>query len=188
VSATLASTADRLRRLAGTLAELKERVRVAVAGEAGKAVGDAVRDLLTAALAGRVVPPPSSDPYRSAYQASARKSWDDDDAYGRDPWADPDDEDDDRRDDGRGQRPTAASTPAPSPARWPTALALAAGVVRWWAARKLPTWAAIGAGVVSGAAALTGGPLARAGLALLAAAADLLPLAGSPPAWPFGPG
>jgi hypothetical protein len=187
VSVTLHAAADRVRRLADTLGGLKDRVRAAVAGEAGRAVADAVRDLLTAALAGRT--PPPADPYRPAYPATPRPRWDDADDPDRDGWADR--EDDDRftpagrgrwrdADDEPAPRPTAV--PPTPPAHWPAAVALGAGVVRWWAARRVPTWAAVGVGLLAGAAALAGGPLARAGLALLAAACDLLPLAAPPTA------
>jgi len=177
VSVTLTATADRVRRLADTLAELKERARAAVAGEAGQAVGDAVRDLLTAALAG-LLPAAFADPHRPGPGGR----WGDEGGPARDPWADRDDEDD-WRDADREHRPTSGATSPAGVARWPAALALGAGVVRWWAARRVPTWTAVGIGLLAGAAALAGGPLARAGLALLAAAADLIPLASGSSAW-----
>ena len=41
---------DKLRELAGTLAELKDRVRVALAGELARVVADAVRDVVQTVL------------------------------------------------------------------------------------------------------------------------------------------
>jgi hypothetical protein len=70
----------RVRHLAGTLGDLKHRVRAAVAAETGKAVADAVKDLLTAALGG----PTGHDPYRPPpSHPSSRRDWDD-----RDRWDD----------------------------------------------------------------------------------------------------
>ncbi len=43
-------TRDRLQQLSATLTTLRERVRDAVASEMAKAVGEALRDLLTAVL------------------------------------------------------------------------------------------------------------------------------------------
>ena len=71
---------------------MKERARAAVAGEAGQAVGDAVRDLLTAALAG-LLPAAFADPHRPGPGGR----WGDEGGPARDPWADRDDEDDWRR-------------------------------------------------------------------------------------------
>src|SRR5262249_15424077 len=84
--------------LARAIALLKERVRAAVAGEIGRAVSGAVRQVAQAALAGQAAPPAYHRP------ASASACWDDEDEedrWGRprDPWADapdPDDDDDDR--------------------------------------------------------------------------------------------
>jgi hypothetical protein len=72
---------DQLWQLAGTLADLKGRLRWAVAGDVGKAVAEAVAEVLAAVLSGRVAAtawagwPARFDPYGSR----------------RDPWADPDD-------------------------------------------------------------------------------------------------
>ena len=48
--------------LAAFVANLKERVRVAVAGELSRAVGDAVREVVGAVVAGRVLAPPRPGP------------------------------------------------------------------------------------------------------------------------------
>jgi hypothetical protein len=153
------AAADRVRRLATTLAGLRDRVREAVAAETGKAVADAVKDLLTAALGGRPADPPASHrPYR--------RDWDD---YGDDDrWSDDNGDDDDRDD----------APPAPPRAgtRWPAVIAAAAGAIRWWAARNLPGWVAAAVGAAAAAVVFAGGDVARAGTAVLTAAADLLPL------------
>jgi hypothetical protein len=144
--------AARVRLLAATLGDLKDRVRTAVAAETGKAVADAVRDVLTAALGGRPAAPPAYG------RATPPRDWDDDD--------DPDDWD---NRDGRFVSPPAAIP------RWPTAVALAAAAARGWAARRLPGWAAAAVGLLAGAAAAIGSPLLTAGLAAAGAVAGLVP-------------
>jgi len=170
VSLNAREVASRLTRLADNLATLKSRVREAVAGETVRAVGDAIRDLLAAALTGRTTVP------RPVYRAS-EPGWNDD----RDRWRE---EEDDQyfpasssyRSSGEERRTTPESSPEPS-ARWSAALVFGAAAVRCWASRRVPAWAAVGVGLLAGAAAWAGGAVSRAGLALLAAAADLLPLA-----------
>jgi hypothetical protein len=169
VSVSAGDVAGRLGRLADTLAELKDRVRSAVAGETGRAVGEAIRDLLTAALSGRLIStrPTYRSPTSSWNEGSDR--WDDNDdgdRYGRSvrsTWHDDDE-----------ATPSEVRTPT-NPPTWPTAVAAGAAAVRWWLTRRVSGWAALGLGFVVGAAALAGGPIARAGLALVAAAADLVP-------------
>ena len=58
----------------------------------------------------------------------------------------------------------------------PTAAAVAVGVTvgRWWLARKGTVAAAVGLGVLTTGLGLAGGPVARAALAVLAAAGDVL--------------
>jgi hypothetical protein len=168
VSVTAADVAGRLGRLADTLAELKERVRMAVAGETGKAVGEAIRDLLTAALTGRTTPRPA---YRST-----RTGWDDD----ADRWDDESHEDRYARPVRNAWHEDDDSVPRMEPAMkstvtWSAAFAAGTVAVRWWLARRVPGWAALGLGLVVGVAAVAGGPVARAGLTLVAAAADLVP-------------
>lgn len=170
----------RIHRLADSLAELKVKVRAALATELASAVGTAVRDVLVVALIGRLVLPSraASSPPRSG-------SWRDDgydrerDAWGepRDPWADPDDSD--TRDRvparyGRDER-YERDEPEPTPVV-PAAAAVAVGVNvgRWWLARKGTVAAAVGFGVLATALGLAGGPVARAALAVLAAATDIL--------------
>ncbi len=175
---TVPRLADRVGHLAATLSDLKDRVRNAVATETGRIVADAVRDVLTAALTARVYRPSSNGYYpRREYEAD------------RDGWQDEDDEP------GRGwEREVRHDEPTEpcrgtsdqvvvASSRWPEAVALGSAAVRWWAARRLPGWAALGLGLAVGAINWAGGPLARAGLVLLAAAADLLPIAASTVDW-----
>jgi len=166
VSLTSRDVASRVGRLADTLATLRIRVREAVAGETGRAVGEAVRDLLAAALEGGLG--------SSRYQSPSQK-WDDD----RDPWR----EDEDVRyvptsparwTDAE-EKPTVKEQRAKRAARWSAALAFASTVVRCWAARRIPAWVVIVIGTLAGVAAGTGGHLAHSGLALLAAVGDLFP-------------
>jgi hypothetical protein len=148
--------ASRVHRLAETLATLRLRVREAVAGETARAVGEAVRDLLAAALEGRL----GSRTRRS-------REWDDDETHyvpsSPARWKDTDESD-----------------PSVQPrtrraARWSAALAFAATAVRCWATRRLPVGVVLVIGTFAGIAAWTSGPLAHSGLALLAAAGNLFP-------------
>jgi len=148
--------ANRVRRLADTLTTLRQRVREAVAGETGRAVGDAVRELLAAALDGRL----SAPRYHSV-----ENDWDDDRTW---------------RDDVR-RVPTSPvardddDLAPPARRRWPTILAFAVKASHSWATRRLPTWAVLVLGAVAGTTAWIGGHLAHSVLALFAAVADLFP-------------
>jgi hypothetical protein len=168
----------RAHRLADALAELKVKVRAALATELAGAVGSAVRDVLFVALIDRVTSQPRAStpaPLRGGWQghgyARQRDSWDE----SRDPWADSDD-------DMRSHVPArctrdehderAAIEPAPvAPA---AALAIGVNVGRWWLGRGGTGASAIGFGLLATALGLAGGPVARAALAVLAAAADVL--------------
>ena len=164
--------------LAGTMAELKERVRVAVAGELGRAVGDAVRQVVQAVIAGNTKPPPAPRPAASRW---ADEDDDDRDGWGRtrDPWVARDEEDDDYDRGARRTTPTRHETPTDEP---PTAVsagvtaAVAAGVyvARWWLVRRGTLLAAAGLGLGVGLLGVIGGPLARTAVAVLAATADVL--------------
>ncbi|MFO0799674.1 MAG: hypothetical protein U0804_19560 [Gemmataceae bacterium] len=151
-----------LAELAAFVANLKERVKVAVAGELSKAVGEAVKEVVGAAIAGRVLAPPRQAP---------RGRWDHpDDDWRRphDPWADDPDDEYDRDDVSDPERPAPA-------ARAAVAIAAGAAVARWWAGRAgggLLVAAGLGLGV--GLLGLLGGALAGAAVAALAAAADIL--------------
>jgi hypothetical protein len=165
--------ANRVQRLADTLATLRLRVREAVAGETGRAVGDAVRELLAAAIDGRLATP------RNRYQS---QNWDDD----RDTWREDDrvrrvvpesaDEDDES------SEPSKAN--AGRARRWSAAMAFAATTARCWATRRVPAWVVLTLGSLAGVAAWAGGHLARAGLALLDAVGDLFPPS-EPASWGF---
>lgn len=158
--------------LAETLAGLRERVRAAVAGELGRAVGDAVRQVVQAVVAGRAEPPRPRPP---------ASRWDDGDDDDRDGWGRPRDPWHDHRDegeDGYGRHtPTRHEAPATDPPAVSSSVsaAVAAGVfvTRWWL-RRGTLLAAAGLGLGVGLLGVAGGPLARAAVAVLAAAAEEL--------------
>ncbi len=167
---------QRVHRLAGSLAELKVKVRAALATELAGAVGGAVRDVLIAALIDRVLveaPRSSTRPPTPRAGGWREDGYEDRDRWGepRDPWSDPDD------DDTRDRTPARYGRDEPEPAAAvPTAAALAVGVNvgRWWLARRGTVPAAVGFGVLATVLGLAGGPVARVALAVLAAATDLL--------------
>ena len=151
---------EQLRRLGGTLTVLQRRVREAVAGEVGQAVADAVGEVLTTTLGGRLVRVTDFGGRPSAY---APTDWDDPD--GGD-W-----------EDGYGspRRPGPSRTPAAPGVSAGTehpvaALALALAAGRWWLDRRGSAWQAAGVGLAAGTALLGGGPVARAVLGVLWAA------------------
>ena len=166
---------EQLRRLAGTLADLQGRVRQAVAGEVGRAVAEAVDEVVVAALAGQLAARPAwagatarYDPYGPGRSSGyAADDWDDPDARGRDPAR------------ARPRRTPAAPTadgrgPAAADPVGPAALAVGVAAGRWWLARRGSPWGAAGAGLAAGAALVAGGPAARAALAVLLAVHRLL--------------
>lgn len=169
----------RCHRLADTLAELKVKLRAALATELAGAVGTAVRDVLVVALIDRLTLPPR------APSSPPRPGWRDDgydrdrDAWGapRDAWDDPDDYD------SRGRAPARygrderheCEQPAPMPVVPATAaVAVGLNVGRWWLAKKGTVAAAVGLGVLATGLGLAGGPVARAALAVIATATDVL--------------
>jgi hypothetical protein len=169
----------RAHQLADALRELKVKVRAALATELAGAVGSAVRDVLVVALLDRLlVPQRASSPrplrhgWREGYDRE-RDAW----GEPRDPWADPDDPDTRDHVPARYARdePDERTGPEPGPVV-PAAAAVAVGVNvgRWWLARRGGVPAAVGFGVLATALGLAGGPLARAALAVLAAATDVL--------------
>lgn len=159
----------RFHRLAESLAELKVKARAALATELAGAVGTAVRDVLVVALLDRlIVPPRTSPPLRAVWRGGEddreRGAW----GESRDTWADPDDGTRDRTPARYGR-----AEPEPVPAVL-TAAALAVGVnVGRWLARK-GTVVTIGFGLLATTLGLAGGPVARAALAVIAAATDIL--------------
>ena len=169
---------QRFNKLAGTLADLKVKVRTALATELASAVGIAVRDILVMAMIDTMIATP---PRPTARTPLSRSGWHDDegerDRWGepRAPWGDHDEDEEylDRTPPRSGYRNCDEEAPTP---RVPTAAAIAVGVNvgRWWLARKGTTASAIGVGVLATGLGLAGGPLARAALAVLAAATDVL--------------
>lgn len=146
--------ADRIQRLGDTLSTLRRRVREAVATELGRAVGEAVQDVLRTVVAGSAPAP--------AYSARTADEYDDEPD-----WDDP---------------PHRYATPAtripnesipPVEARLPTAVVTGLAAARWATERRLPTWASAGVGIVAMAVAWCGGPVVQAVTAAVAAAADL---------------
>ena len=151
-----------LARLADALADLKHRVRVAVAAEKAAAIADSVRGLLTAVLA------PSDRRYRPAPDTVGRGGRDDPDGWG-------DDGGDGDFDDAESAPARPAPVPPPEPARrpWMTSVWAGVAVTRWLLARPASVWLAVGIGALATATTLVGGVAGRIGLA----AADLLDLA-----------
>ena len=170
---------NQLTGLAAAIADLKERVRIAVAGELGRAVSGAVQQVVQAVVAGRADPPRPEAP--SAYRRASPGGWDDAGYEGRwghprDPWAgDPDEDDYDR---GRHTAHVRPDTPpvGPQPGDPGVTVAVAAAVytARWWVARKGTLLAAAGLGLGVGLLGVLGGPVARTAIAVLAATADIL--------------
>ncbi len=154
---------DRLQQLASTLATLHERVRDAVASEMGKAVGETLRDLLTAILnrnATRTSRPPERH-YEAASPSSARH-WSDDD--------------DDWRDDRVPMSSPTFTEPSPAPiSPQPVdAVRLGFGLAHWLLQRRVPVLAGIGFGLAAGLATMSSYPLVQTALAVIAAATELL--------------
>jgi len=164
---------ERVRNLAGTLAELKVKVRTALATELATAVGTAVRDVLIVSIIDRVVSMPS----RTSTRPSGT-GWRED-GYERDGW----DTAKDAWSDDYGARTERSPTRyeydhdeiEPMPAI-PTAAVVAVGVNvgRWWLAHHGTVGSAVGLGVLTTALGLAGGNFARAALVVLAATTDLL--------------
>jgi hypothetical protein len=174
---------SQLTGLAGTIAELKARVRLAVAGELGRAVSGAVQQVVQAAVAGRVESPrPEPSPASRRPQPGSWGNEDEDDGWGRprDPWADVRYEDDDYDRDRDGCRAASVRNETP-PAQSHVAnsgvtAAVAAGVfaARWWLGRKGTWLAAAGLGLGVGLLGVLGGPVVRTAVAVVAATADLM--------------
>jgi hypothetical protein len=159
--------------LAETLAGLREKVRAAVAGELGRAVGDAVRQVVQAVVADGAEPPPAP---RSTASRWDDEGADDRDGWGRprDPWHHRDDEDDYGRRTPTRDEPPPDGPPADASARVSTAVAAGVFVTRWWLLRRGTLLAAAGLGLGVGLLGVAGGPLARAAVAVLAATAEVL--------------
>jgi hypothetical protein len=164
---------QRVHQLAGSLAELKIKVRAALATELAGAVGLAVRDVLIVALIDRIVTSPTTSPRSGGWrddEDEERDRW----GEPKDPWADPDEYETRSRHRTPGRY--AHEEEVDRMPTVPTAAAVAVGVNvgRWWLARRGSVPAAIGFGVLATAVGLAGGPVARAALAVLSAATDVL--------------
>jgi hypothetical protein len=149
---------EQLRRLAGTLTALHGQVREAVAGEVGRAVADAVAEVLTTTLGGRLAPMPTY---------GGRPA-----SYGRSTWDDPDDGWDDGYAGSGGSGSPRTRVPAgPGGADVSgAALAVAVAAGRWWLGCRGSAWQAAGVAVAAAAALAGGGPVARTVLGVLWAA------------------
>jgi len=164
---------ERLHHLAETLADLKVRVRAAIASELGRTIGAAVRDVLVVTLTHRLSLPTRSTATDRWHEEAERGQWGQP-ASPHDPW----DEDPDNID----QQPPARSPhESESSPALPAAAAVAVGVHigRWWLARQGGIIGAVAAGVLVTTLGLATGSVARAALAVIAATADVL-TAGSP--------
>lgn len=168
---------QRVRQLADTLAELKVKVRAALATELAGAIGNAIRDVLVVTvldhLAGATQP---------RYSAPRSHGWREDDLNREcdrlgeppDPWAD-DDYDCSRArtqyelDEREGEdEKLAPGVPAAA------AVAVGVNVGRWWFLKKGSMIAAVGVGLLATTLGMFGGPVARAVLTVLTAATDVL--------------
>ena len=154
-----------LSKLAGELEDLKNRLRVALAGELARHVATAVGDVIRAAVAGetaaqfqraqlerRNADPDAWDDEEDSYDAAYRhREFDDDDE--------------------------ADHTELDPPVNLSASVAVAASVyvARWWRlGRRGTLLGAVGAGIGIGLLGLAGGPLVRSALVILAATGDLL--------------
>jgi hypothetical protein len=146
--------------LAASVAELKVRVRHALASELAEQVAAAVADVVRAVVAGR-----EFDHYRAPQPSHSWRQetdrWDEVDVDSEDGyWQD-------------GPSSICNDKPAMNSAM-PLAVAASVHVVRWWIGRRGTLLGAVAAGLGVGLLGLTGGTLVRAALAALTAAADLL--------------
>jgi hypothetical protein len=165
----------RVRQLADTLAELKVKVRAALATELAGAIGNALRDVLVVTMLDRVV-----GTARPSHSSSRSRDWRDGEydrereQWGepRDPWA----EDDDNRDRMQTRYELDEPEEEKSAPTIPAAAAVAVGVNigRWWFAKKGSLITAVGVGVIATTLGLAGGPIARTILSVLTMATDVL--------------
>lgn len=154
-----------LARLAGALADLRLRVREALAGELSRAVAETVREIVATAIGGGMIgQPPVDGPFRTDVD---RDPWDDD----RLGWADDDYE---KHEDSRNDyEPSTGSSLVDQPSSGPAALSTGLAAGRWWLGRRGSIPEAVGVGVLVTLAVFAGGPVARAGTAVAATIADL---------------
>jgi hypothetical protein len=156
----------RMRNLAESFADLKVRLRMALAGEMAQLVAQAVGDVVRTLIAGR----PGSD----AVEPRRPSEWRD-----RDAW------DDDDETDHEDRHPLVAavgeevpdSAPASGTLAAPLAVAAAVQVARWCLHHHSHLLTAIGAGLGVGLLGLSGSVLVRTTLSVFIAASDLLAVA-----------
>lgn len=156
----------RFTELALALTGAKDRLRVVVAEELGRAAGSAIRDTLTAGARSAPVQRPNystRDPWNDERRWDERDPWDDNRGMYRDRY-----EDDDRDDE------TPDSQRDSQPAGIPPTVAVSLGLWRWWLGRSGSWRWAVALGLVAGVTTALGGPAVRAVLATLAVAAELL--------------
>ena len=167
---TLAQT--RILQLTQTLTDLRERVREAVATEMGRAIGDAVRDLLAAVLHRR---PSLPDPRSWKPRASSRRP----DRARDDPWNDESEWEDPHHPDEDLEEP---DFPSPKPAppvlspttRWSTAVTMGAAVAHWGLQRKMSMDRLLTLGMVTAVITLTAGTILQSSFSALDIARELL--------------
>jgi hypothetical protein len=150
----------KMQGLAASIAELKVRLRHVLASELAEQVAAAVADVVRAVLVGREFAGYSSP--------QSSPTWRDED-----PWSDVDVDSVDGYRRGGSPHTVHHEKSAVNPA---LPLAAAAGIhaVHWWIGRRGTLLGAVAAGLGIGVLGLAGGPLVRAALAALTAAADLL--------------
>ena len=155
---------DKVRDLADSIADLKVRLRMALAGELAQLVAQAIGDVVRTLVAGRTV------------AGESRPSRVRPPGYEADPWdSDEEDEfDSTRRYPIDEPEATEEAVVPASAAAAPVAIAAAVHVIRWWLSRRGNLITAIGAGLGVGLLGIAGGTLIRTALAILTASADLL--------------
>lgn|GEM_PF-5073633 len=153
---------EKVRDLADSLADLKVRLRMALAGELAQLVAQAIGDVVRTLVAGRA----GAGEFRPHRVSPAGRE--------ADPWDEDEDFDDTQRYEIEEPESVAASASPASAAAAPVAIAAAVHVVRWWLGRRGSLITAIGAGLGVGLLGIAGGTVVRTALAILTAAADLL--------------
>ena len=147
-----ALVAAKMRDLADSLADLKVRLRDALAGELAQLVARAVGDVVRTLVAGQAGREPQV------------RSWHEHDAW----------DDDFNHEEDFVEEAAPGSPGSSAAAAAPIALAAAVHVVRWWLGRRGTLAGAVGLGLGVGVLGLTGGAIVRCALAALTTAADLL--------------
>lgn len=160
-----------IRKLAGALADLRDRVRAALAGEMARVVSEAVREVVTSVLRSR---PLSVDaPLRTSVPLNPHALEKEPDPWDEQEWQ------------SSLQESHPGTEPAPSSVDMsnessprtfvaPAAMAVGVSAGRWWLRRRGSILEAVGVAAVVSIVTLAGGPVARAGAILVSAAADLV--------------